>query len=78
MDLTNTHIVDTEFGKIVVIVKTDSFGDKSYHTGTVVFEEMKISMVAYDIDECINSVVDAFRLHLDFWLLKQLKLLQKK
>jgi hypothetical protein len=70
MILNNVEIIDTEIGKIPVIVNEDI--ENNTFKGSMIYSDVNIIIQTPTKESCLTGLKNAFEIHIHFWVCKQL------
>lgn len=73
MKLNNLEIIDTEVGKIPVIVNEVVKDNEVTYNGKLLYGDMKISIITPTKKSCLEGLKNSFEVKLFFWLSNQIK-----
>ena len=74
MELNNVELINTEIGKIPVIVNEVITEGNSIFKGKMIYSEMHIFIETSTKKSCLIGLTNLFELHMDIWLEKQLSI----
>jgi len=75
MILNNVELIDTELGKIPVIVNDFIEKGEIRYDGRMIDEDMRIFIQTPTKESCLEGLKNAFEIQMHFWLHKELLLM---
>ena len=70
--LNNLELIDTELGKVPVIINETIENGVLRYDGRMMDEEIKVFIQTPTKESCLEGLKNAFELQMHFWLYKQL------